>query len=95
MWFVFSCRNENSNISEASKLKDSFVRVSECEVVGIDPGTAVLGQDGFWKGVFIQNRRVKLNEFAISQYGLTYKLWNEVYDWAVKNGYSFANAGQI
>ena len=92
--FAFSCKSGNTPLTESNKVKDGFVRVPECEIVGIDPGTAVVGKDAYWKGVFIQDRKVKFSEFAISQHELTYKLWKEVYDWAIKNDYSFANAGQ-
>ena len=93
--FVFSCNNGNHNPApESFKIKDGFVRVPKCEITGIDPGATVVGNDAYWKGVFIENRKIKLNEFAISQYEVTYKLWKEVHDWAVKNDYSFANVGQ-
>ena len=45
------------------------------------------------KGVFVQGRKVKLSPYAIAKYELTYKIWKEVYDWAIKNDYKFANAG--
>ena len=45
------------------------------------------------KGVFVQGRKVKLSLYAIAKHELTYRLWKEVYDWAVKNNYTFANKG--
>ena len=45
------------------------------------------------KGVFVQDRKVKLSLYAIAKYELTYRLWKEVYDWAVDNGYIFINKG--
>ena len=36
---------------------------------------------------------VKLSLYAIAKYELTYRLWKEVYDWAIKNAYTFANKG--
>ena len=45
------------------------------------------------KGVFVQERKVKLSLYAIDKHELTYRVWKEVYDWAVKNGYVFANMG--
>lgn len=45
------------------------------------------------KGVFVAGRKVKLSLYAIAKHELTYRLWKEVYDWAVKNGYVFANMG--
>ncbi|GHU18860.1 hypothetical protein FACS1894163_11300 [Spirochaetia bacterium] len=43
--------------------------------------------------VFITDRPVPLGAFKIAKYETTYQLWKEVYDWAVKNGYTFANPG--
>ena len=45
------------------------------------------------KGVFVQGRKVKLSPYVIAKHELTYKLWKEVYDWAVNNNYKFANQG--
>ena len=45
------------------------------------------------KGVFVAGRKVKLSLYAIAKHELTYRLWKEVYDWAVKNDYVFANKG--
>ena len=42
-----------------------------------------------WKGVFIDGRTVNLNAYNIGKYEVTVKLWNEVYEWAKENGYSF------
>ncbi|GHU97183.1 hypothetical protein FACS189483_02400 [Spirochaetia bacterium] len=44
-------------------------------------------------GVFIAGRTVTINAFKIAKYETTYQLWKEVYDWAVVNGYTFANPG--
>lgn len=35
----------------------------------------------------------KLLPYAIATEELTFKLWNEVYTWTIKNGYKFANEG--
>lgn len=45
------------------------------------------------KGVFIQGRKVKLSPYAIAKHEVTYKLWKEVHDWGISNGYTFANQG--
>ena len=36
---------------------------------------------------------VVLDEFYIDKYETTFRLWKEIYDWAVANGYDFDNAG--
>lgn len=38
--------------------------------------------------------RVYVNEFTMTRTVVTYEEWREVYDWAILNGYSFANPGQ-
>ena len=45
--------------------------------------------DASWKGVFINGRTVNLNAYTIGKYEVTVKIWNEVCEWAKKNGYLF------
>ncbi len=47
-----------------------------------------------YKGVLIANRSVKLSPYCIGETEVTYRLWKDVYDWAIQNGYIFANKGQ-
>jgi formylglycine-generating enzyme required for sulfatase activity len=44
-------------------------------------------------GAFIAERAVILAAHRIARYETTWELWNEVYDWALENGYTIANAG--
>ncbi len=46
-----------------------------------------------WEGAFKRNE-LPLFPYKMGQYEVTYKLWKEVYDWAIQNGYTFANKGQ-
>jgi formylglycine-generating enzyme required for sulfatase activity len=46
------------------------------------------------KGVFIESRMVTLSLFYIAQYETTYELWYTVQQWALGNGYTFANQGR-
>ena len=64
-------------------------------ITGVAPDYALPGTDAYWKGVFIKDRKVKLSPYKLGKTEVTYKLWKEVYDWAVKpeHGYVFANAG--
>ena len=64
-------------------------------IAGVAPGCTLPGTDAYWKGVFIDGRKVKLSPYKLGKTEVTYKLWKEVYDWAVKseNGYKFANEG--
>ncbi|QTQ16949.1 formylglycine-generating enzyme family protein [Treponema parvum] len=48
-----------------------------------------------WKGVFVAGRKVKLSPYKLGKTEVTYKLWKEVYDWAIQpaNGYKFLKEG--
>ena len=77
---------------------DGFVKITPPanSIVGVEPDTGTLpGSEAYWKGVFIKDRKVKLSPYKLGKTEVTYKLWKEVYDWAVKaeHGYVFANAG--
>lgn len=65
-------------------------------IEGAAPGYPLPGSSEYYAGVFIAGRKVKLSPYMLGKTEVTYKLWKEVYDWAVKpeNGYKFANAGQ-
>jgi len=73
-----------------------MITPSAAGITGMDPDTASLpGTEDWWKGVFRAGRKVTLGPYKLGKTEVTYKLWKEVYDWAVKaeNGYTFANAG--
>nr|WP_246473297.1 SUMF1/EgtB/PvdO family nonheme iron enzyme [Treponema parvum] len=65
-------------------------------IVGLDPDYTLPGNEAEWKGVFIKDRTVKLSTYMLGKTEVTYKLWKEVYDWAVQpgHGYKFENPGQ-
>ena len=77
---------------------DGFVKISPpaAGITGMDPKYPLPGTDDYWKGVFRAGRKVKLSPYKLGKTEVTYKLWKEVYDEAVKpeHGYVFANAGQ-
>ncbi len=50
--------------------------------------------DFHYRGVFYENRRVKLSPYCMGKTEVTYRLWKEVHDWAMGHGYYFAHAGQ-
>ena len=64
-------------------------------IVGVEPAYTLPGTEDYWKGVFIKDRKVKLSPYLMGKTEVPYKLWKEVYDWAIKpeNGYTFVNAG--
>ena len=45
--------------------------------------------DASWKGVFVNGRTVNLTAYTIGKYEVTVKIWNEVCEWAQRNGYLF------
>jgi formylglycine-generating enzyme required for sulfatase activity len=55
-------------------------------------GATVTGGDTS-RGAFPRGRSVTISAFKIAKYETTYQLWKEVYDWAIGNGYTFANPG--
>ena len=65
-------------------------------IIGVDPDYTLPYTGEWWKGVFRAGRKVKLSPYKLGKTEVTYKLWKEVHDWAVKpeNGYKFANVGQ-
>ncbi|UTC64061.1 SUMF1/EgtB/PvdO family nonheme iron enzyme [Treponema sp. OMZ 788] len=77
---------------------DGFIKIIPPAngIAGVAPDYALHGSEDWWKGVFIDGRKVKLSPYKLGNTEVTYKLWKDVYDWAVKaeNGYKFANAGQ-
>ncbi|MGI5173858.1 SUMF1/EgtB/PvdO family nonheme iron enzyme [Treponema sp. OMZ 840] len=54
-------------------------------------GTARTQKD--WNGVFVAGRKVKLSPYKIGTYEVSYKIWRDVYEWAIENGYTFAANG--
>ena len=46
-----------------------------------------------WHGVFKEGTTTNIAPYKINQYETTYKLWKEVYEWAILNGYVFENIG--
>lgn len=91
--------NKNIDVSVDFFLKDFVKLKPPVQIEGKEVTYQLAGKEGYWKGVFVKDRVVKLDEYSISKYELTYKLWKEVYDWAMlgegkKKGYEFAS-GQM
>lgn len=83
-------KNNQSNFKD----HESFVLLTPpAEIVGVDPQERVLDDEVGYQGVFIPGRTVKLSPYYIGRYQLTYKLWQEVYNWAISHGYTFENSG--
>lgn len=58
-------------------------------IIGHAVSYTLPGTDTSWKGVFINGRTVNLTDYTIGKHEVTVKLWNEVCEWAQKNGYLF------
>ena len=90
----------NSQSSDVGSFEDAgdFVKIIPPAngIVGVAPDYPLPYTDEWWKGVFRAGRKVKVSPYKLGKTEVTYKLWKEVHDWAVKpeNGYKFANVGQ-
>ena len=75
---------------------DGFIKISPpaAGVTGKDPTYTLPGTEDKWKGVFREGRKVKLSPYKLGKMEVPYKLWKEVYDWAIGNEYTFANVGR-
>jgi formylglycine-generating enzyme required for sulfatase activity len=62
-------------------------------VPAVRSGTTVTVSGAGLTGVFVADRAVILDAYSIAANETTWELWKEVYDWAVVNGYTFANPG--
>ena len=71
-----------------------LVNDKEINLTGIEPTYPIFENKDYYRGVFIKDRKVKVSPYRIGKYEVTYKLWKEVYDWAIKAGYKFANEGR-
>ncbi|MGI5086891.1 SUMF1/EgtB/PvdO family nonheme iron enzyme [Treponema denticola] len=87
----------SSDVGSFEDTGDGFIKITPPAngIAGIDPDYDLPGNEAYRKGVFIKDRKVKLSPYKLGKTEVTYKLWKEVYDWAVKaeNGYKFANEG--
>ena len=72
-----------------------LVNDKEINLEGFEPSYPLVEDKGFYKGVFVKDRKMKISSYRIGKFEVTYKLWKEVYDWATtKAGYKFANKGR-
>ena len=86
----------NPDVGSFEDTGDGFAKIipPTTGIVGVDPDYTLPGSQDYWKGVFRAGRKVKLSPYKLGKTEVTYKLWKEVYDWAVKpeHGNVFANA---
>ena len=81
--------------SGSSLQDDGFVAIEPKRIIGKAIDYKLPTSSSYdYKGVFVDGRVVTLSKYKIAKYETSYKLWKEVYSWAIKNGYKFKNAGQ-
>ena len=75
---------------------DGFIKITPPAngIVGVAPDYALPGNQDYWKGVFIDGRKVKLSPYKLGKTEVTYEVWHEVLTWAEGKGYTFANKGK-
>ncbi|MGP1438658.1 MAG: formylglycine-generating enzyme family protein [Treponema sp.] len=99
--YIFAIKEEANIIAPKENEIDSLGMVTV-----IPPSEGILGikidyelcnyterQEELWHGVFKEGIVTKIAPYKIHQYETTYKLWKEIYDWAILHGYSFENEG--
>jgi len=84
------------NVGSVEDTGDGFVKIipPTTGIVGVDPDYTLPGTEAYWKGVFINGRKVKLSPYKLGKTEVTYELWHEVLTWAESNGYTFADKGK-
>jgi formylglycine-generating enzyme required for sulfatase activity len=58
-------------------------------MIPVITGSAVTITGSGSNGVFIAGRTVTLSPYTMAKYETTWELWDEVYRWAISNGYTF------
>ena len=89
--------SSGSGNGEITPPSDNFITITPpaAGITGKDPTYPLPGSgEPYWKGVFREGRKVKLSPYKLGKTEVPYKLWKEVHDWAIGNGYTFANVGQ-
>ena len=72
-----------------------FIEIQGETIKGVAHGCTLPGSQDYWKGVFIENRKVKLSPYMLGKTEVTYELWYSVLKWNTDNGkgYIFAHQG--
>ena len=91
-----SFENTPPDVGSFEDTGDGFIKITPPAkgIVGVDPNYTLPGTDAYWKGVFIDGRKVKLSPYKLGKTEVTYELWHEVRTWAESKGYVFANQGK-
>jgi formylglycine-generating enzyme required for sulfatase activity len=60
-------------------------------VIPAGQSVTVTGSGG--EGVFVDGRTVDIGPYSLGKYEVSWELWLDVYEWAMRHGYSIANRG--
>lgn len=100
-FMLFACKHNptESKIHDKPEntviaVEEGFVQVPTSEIEGKAPSYQLPEEADYWKGVFVQGRKVKLSSYAIAKTETTYKLWYEVRMWAEAHQYKFECKGK-
>lgn len=79
------------NIGESYSINSNIELYAYWEEIEYDALIDISG------GVFSQTETFNhtISDFQIGKYEVSYKLWDSVYTWAIANGYSFGNSGEM
>lgn len=79
----------------ATPVDEGLVEVpfANTTIIGKTSTYKTVGNEDYWRGVFVNGRHIKLSAYKIAKYEVTYKLYHKVYEWAQKNGYTISDAG--
>ncbi|PIE98759.1 MAG: hypothetical protein CR988_01950 [Treponema sp.] len=88
--------NDSTNANKISSYKYESVEITPVLITGLAINSStnpIKNHRDEYKGVFVEDRQVKLSPYSIGKTEVPYKLWYEVKTWAKENGYVFANEG--
>lgn len=93
-YFVVTAMNATGESDESPwVMATPLAKSPKPELVRIPAGPFRMGDNLDQTGYSLPMHTVDLDEFYIDRYETVYKLWKEVHDWAIANGYQFDNAG--
>ncbi len=80
--------NHNDTVSDDDSVDNNHLRfVTYRDMLKVNGGT-------YTQQSFDEKFKHTISDFYIGKYEVTYEFWYIVYQWAIKNGYRFANAGR-
>jgi formylglycine-generating enzyme required for sulfatase activity len=84
---LVTCKQDEDGNGEDTEGDDPFSGVTKREMVSVPGGS----YDQTYEANSFNHT---ISSFQMAKYEVTYELWYTVYQWAITNGYTFANAGR-